>query len=306
MNVNLNSIVTPLRSLWEELLERRLWPILIVFVVALIALPVLLSKPAEQAEPLPPMPAATGTGSPALAFQPAVSTEGRKSSQIRKRLRSFKRKNPFTPQGLNTGGGGGAADAGTATVNGLTGGGDAGATSSPTGSLAGDGSSVTGGTDQSGSSTGSSGGSTSETFYYHYTVDVKFGQVGKEDSKTLTEFRALPTSDNPVLVFMGVKNDGETAVFLLTANSSTVGDGKCSPSDTECTFLYLKKDDKQTIEAVNADGSITQYGLELLSIDVKRTKGPEKATSNTDRAKLRSERRSRLRRVENTFRALGL
>jgi hypothetical protein len=305
MNVNLNAIVNPLRSLWEELVERRLWPILIVLVVALIAIPVVLSKPAKEAEPLPPAPSTTGTSSPGLAFQPAVTTEGLKSSQIRKRIDSFERKNPFTPQNL-TPRGSSSSNAGTATV---TGGGAA----SPTGSTdagaltAGGGSSVTGGTDQSGDSVGGSGGGTStETFYYHYTVDVKFGKTGNPDKKTLTEFRALPSSDNPVLVFMGVKNDGETAVFLITANASTVGEGACSPSDTECTFLYLQKDDKQTIEAVDTDGGITTYSLELLSVDVRRTKGPEEAASSSERASLRSERRQRLRRVENTFRALGL
>jgi hypothetical protein len=304
-NVNLNSIVNPLRSLWEELVERRLWPIAIVLVVALIAVPVLLSKPAKEAAP-PPLSTGTGAGSPGLAFQPAVTTDGIKSSQIRKRLRSFKRKNPFTPQGLSAGGGSDAG-AGEATVN-LNGATPIGSTDSgaSTGSLT-DGSSVTGGTEQSGGSTGS-GGTTTESFYYHYTADVKFGKTGNEDSKTLTEFRALPSSDNPIVVFMGVKNDGETAVFLVTANASTLGDGMCSPTDTECTFLYLKKDDKQTIEAVDTDGSITGYTLELLSIDVKRTKGPEKAASTTksERVRLRAESRSRLRRVENSFRALGL
>ena len=64
----------------------------------------------------------------------------------------------------------------------------------------------------------------------HYTVDVKFGKADNPDRKTLTEFRALPSSDNPIVVFMGVKNDGKTAVFLVTADASTLGDGKCSPT----------------------------------------------------------------------------
>jgi hypothetical protein len=305
-NMSLNSIISPLRSLWDELVERRLWPIAIVLVVALIAVPVVLSKPAKEAAPPPPIAAGTGAGSPGLAFQPAVTTDGMKSSQIRKRLRSFKRKNPFTPQGLSAGGGGGGGDAGAATVN-LNGATPISPTDSgaSTGSLT-DGSSTTGGTEQSGGSTGS-GGTTTETFYYHYTVDVKFGKTDNPDTKTLTEFRALPSSDNPIVVFMGVKNDGKTAVFLVTADASTLGDGTCSPTDTECTFLYLQKDDKQTIEAVDVDGGITSYVLELLSVDVRRTKGPEKATSSqAGRTRLRAENRSRLRRVENSFRALGL
>ena len=57
------------------------------------------------------------------------------------------------------------------------------------------------------------------------------------------------------------------------------------PDDTECTFLYMKKDDKQSIEAVDVDGGITSYTLELSSVDVRRTKGPEKAKSSKSRAR---------------------
>jgi hypothetical protein len=312
MNVNLSTITTPLRALWDELVERRLWPVAIVLVVALVAVPVLLLKPAKTASPPSPAPAGAGTSSPSVAFQPAVSTEGKKSSEIQKDLRSFKRKNPFTPQGLTSGGAAGAAASGTATP---TASGTAGQTVS-SGSLTGGGSSSNG--SSTGSSTGSSGTGTSfptgstgaqtkKTIYWHYTVDVRFGKTGKEDLKTLNEFRALPGSDNPVLVFMGVKSDGKTAVFLVSAKATTIGDGKCAPSDTECTFLYMKKGDKQTIEAIDTTGAITDYTLELKSVDVKQTSAPAKAkSSKSRRAALRRESRARLFRVENTFRTLGL
>ncbi len=298
MNLKLSTVTTPLRTLWDELVERRLWPFALALVVALVAVPVILSKPAKQAAPLPLAPAATGPASAAVAFQPAVSAEGRKSSQIRKNLRHFKRKNPFTPQGLSTGGGGSSSGETSAATQ-LS-------SSAPAGSATSGDTSSGGGSTTAGGTTGSSGSST-KTFYYHYTVDVLFGKKDKEDAKTLTEFRALPSSDNPILVFMGVKNDGKTAVFLIAANASVVGDGTCKPSDTECTFLYMKKGDKQTIEAVDTDGAITDYTLELRSVDVKRTTGPEKATtSKNERAKLRRESRAHLRTVSNSFQTLGL
>jgi hypothetical protein len=307
MNVNLSTITTPLRGLWEDLVERRLWPVAIVLVVALVAVPVLLSKPAKTASPPYPAPAGAGPSSPSAAFQAAVSIEGKKSSEIRKDLRFFKQKNPFTPQGV-------ASPSGVASVTSATTvPGAAGGTGS-TGSLTGGGSSSTGSSTSSpgssgtgtGSPTGSTG-TTTKTIYWHYTVDVRFGKTGTEDLKTLTEFRALPTSDNPVVVFMGVKNDGKTAVFLVSAKATTIGDGKCAPSDTECTFLYMKKGDKQTIEAIDTTGAITDYTLELKSVDVKQTSAPDKAKfSKSERAAGRRESRTRLFRVENTFRTLGL
>jgi hypothetical protein len=306
MNVNLSTIISPLRALWQDLVERRLWPVAIVLVVALVAVPVLLLKPTKTASPPSPAPAGAGTGSPSLAFQPAVSTEGKKSSEIQKDLHSFKQKNPFTPQGLTSAGASGAAGSGTATPP---------ATGTAGGTVT-SGSSTGGGSSSNGSSTGSSGTGTgsptrsqTKTFYWHYTVDVRFGKTDKKD-KTLTEFRALPGSNNPVLVFMGVKSDGKTAVFLVSAKATTSGDGKCAPSDTECTFLYMKKHDKQTIEAVDAKGGITDYPLELKSVNVKQTSAPAKAKSSKSRRAARRHqrraRRARLFRVENTFRTIGL
>jgi hypothetical protein len=240
---------------------------------------------------------------PAAAFQPAVSTTGRKSSQIHKNLRHFSRKNPFTPQGL-TSASGSANPLGTAAnPTGGTSATSSGATA-PTISSSGGGSSLS-------PSTGSAGTSSppvaSQTFYYTYTVDVKFGKTGQEDEKKLTEFRALPSSDNPVVIFMGVRPDATTAVFLVAADASTTGEGKCKPSDTECTFLYMTKGDTQTIEATNVDGSITDYTLKLLAVGVKRTEAPTKArASESSRATALRERRARFTRIDRSFKALGL
>jgi len=301
MNVNLSGVAASLRSIWDELLERRLWPFALALVVAIIAIPVVLSKSAKQPPPVPPAPAATGGNSPSVAFQPAVSTEGKKSSEIRKNLRHFQVKNPFTPQGL-TSSSGSASSAGNAQP--VEQPGTSGGTVTPTTTS----SSSTGSSGGSSGSTGSTGTANTapttkkQTFYYTYTVDVKFGKTGKEDAKTLTKFRALPGSDNPIVVFIGVRNDGETAVFLVSANATTTGDGKCSPSDTECTFLYLKKKQSRTIEAVDADGGITDYTLELTGINVKKTKGPERAQSHSSSSKAS---RARLRSVTNNLDAFG-
>ena len=304
MNLKLTTVTTPLRGLWDELVERRLWPLALALVVAIVAIPVLLSKPAKQASPPVPPPAATSGASPSAAFQPAVSTEGRKSSQIRKNLRRFTRKNPFTPQGANL-----SATSGTASAAGA-------ASATGTSSSASTSQSTTGGSTTT--TTGSSGSSgsttttsppatTSETFYYTYTVDVKFGKTGQEDEKKLTEFRALPSSDNPVVVFMGVRPDAETVVFLVSADASTTGEGKCKPTDTECTFLYMTKGDKQTIEATNVDGTITDYTLKLVDVNLKRTTAPAKASaSKRSRAVARRESRARFTRIDRSIQALGL
>ena len=129
-----------------------------------------------------------------------------------------------------------------------------------------------------------------QTFYYTYAADVRFGKEGNLDRKTLHQFRSLPSSQDPVVVFMGVKEDGETAIFLQSSAATSTGEGNCEPDDT-CTFLYMKEGDKQRIEAVNENDEVVTYELVLLDIDVKRTDGPEKAASSS-RSK-RSKRSAR-------------
>ena len=101
------------------------------------------------------------------------------------------------------------------------------------------------------SSTDTSGTPTeTQTFFYTYAADVRFGKEGNLDRKTLSQFRSLPSSEDPVVVFMGVREDGETAIFLLSSAATSTGEGNCEPDDT-CTFLYMKDGDEQRIEAVN-------------------------------------------------------
>jgi hypothetical protein len=280
------------RSTLDDLVEKRLWPVAVALLLALLAIPILLRNPAEE-QPAPAPAGATpavGSGGSLAAFQPVVNTQGKKSSEIRKDLEGFESKDPFKPQ--NLGGGGGAAGAGSVQVQsadaatggeGGTGGGGGGSATPDTSS----GSTPSGGD----SGTGSSGATTKpQTFYYTYAADVRFGKEGNLDRKTLQQFRSLPSSQDPVLVFMGVKQDGETAIFLQSAGATSTGEGNCEPDDT-CTFLYMKKGDKQRIEAVTENNEVVTYELVLLDIDVKRTDGPEKAQSTSRRA--RSERSTR-------------
>jgi hypothetical protein len=292
--LNFGNLANSLRGLWEELVERRLWPVAIALVVALVALPVLLAKPAGNAPAPAPASPATGTpSSPLAAFQPAVSLGGKKSSEIRKDLSRFHAKDPFAPKGASFSG---SSAAGTATVTGTTGASGVAAVAGDTGSSGAGttttdtGIAPTGSSGSPSGSSGSQGGSTGVT-YYTYTADVRFGKTGEDKAMTLTRFRALPTTDNPIVVFMGVRNDGETAVFLVSASATTTGDGDCRPSEDACTFLYMKRDDKQTIETVGTDGSVVDYDLELTDVNVKKTEGPNTAKSSR-KAKVSSKARS--------------
>ena len=301
----MTSVNSFFRSVVDDLVEKRLWPVAVVLGIALIGIPLLLSKPAGKETTAAPATAApaVAAGGPLSAFQPVVNTTGKKSSEIRKQLEGFDSKDPFKPQ--NIGGGGESAD-GSVEVQGGGGppsdGGSVDVSDAPPLGTSGGGSG-------DGSTTGSGGGTTTkpQTFYYTYAADVRFGKEGNLDRKTLQQFRSLPSSQDPVLVFMGVKEDGETAIFLLSSAASTTGEGNCEPDDT-CTFLYMKKGDKQRIEAVNSNDEIITYELVLLDIDVKRTDGPDKAqaSSRSQRSKRSVEKtKGRTNPFARGFQAIG-
>ena len=83
------------RNMLKELLERKLWPIALVLIIALVAVPVLLTKKAPTdivTPPTGPLPYSSGTTLPAISVQ---TTPG--NSKL-----AGKGRNPFTPQHVAT------------------------------------------------------------------------------------------------------------------------------------------------------------------------------------------------------------
>ncbi len=286
------------RSVFQDLVEKRLWPVALALAIALVAIPVVLSKPAGPAPvatPIAPTAPATGSGGALSAFEPAVSSEGSKSSEIRKALKGFNSKDPFEVQGLSKGTSAGG-DEGSVQVGGTT----------PTVTGGSDSSSTSGTTTVSPDSTSGSGDSTAtsapEVKYYKYTADVRFGKQGNLDKKNLERFRALPSSQNPVVVFMGTTDGGDDAVFMVSATSPTTGEGDCQPDDT-CTFLYMQPGQTQSFEAIDANDQVITYVLKLLDIKAEETEAPKASTSSKRAA--RNARDERVRGFTSRIEALG-
>ena len=83
------------RNMLKELVERKLWPIALVLIIALVAVPVLLTKKAPTdivTPPTGPLPYSSGTTLPAISVQ---TTPG--NSKL-----AGKGRNPFTPQHVAT------------------------------------------------------------------------------------------------------------------------------------------------------------------------------------------------------------
>jgi hypothetical protein len=298
-----------LRELVADLQERRLWPVAVGLLVALVAIPTVLSTPVAESGQSVPAPDDSGVvsgkraGSILTETQPIVSLNQGFAKGFRRAVRRLPRKDPFVQQakpkkkpseeeggpsseGAAGGGAGSTADAGTITAPpGTSGGGLTGT-----------------GTDQP-----------SDVVLFEYTAAVSFGEVGDTKNSTLHRLDALPSATEPVVVFMGVLTDGETAVFLVSDTAVARGDGECKPDSTNCQFVHMKKNDVELIDVPGTDGNptTTTYELELRAIKVekvgsggsssaKRVVTGSRARSSSARSK-RAQRAAQARREKRLF-----
>jgi hypothetical protein len=224
-------------DLWHDLKEKRLWPVAVVLLVALVAVPVLLAKPAD--EPSGPAPVATAAApEPELLKQLAKVKLGDDEPGDGSTLGVFNPDNPFTPpKGAIKKQKDASSDAGPSSDNG-----DSGAPSAgdDTGGGTGGGTTPTdpGGTPDGTPAPNDGGGTTTTT--YKYVVDLTYSANGRTRRiKGMEKLDMLPNQSSPLLIFMGVTPKGSDAVFLVDSTLKAAGEGRCKPSGAECAFAYI-------------------------------------------------------------------
>jgi hypothetical protein len=263
-------------DVYRDLRDRRLLPVVALLLVAIVAIPVVLSRSGGSDSPVPPsgiVPAAAPEAQAAvLAANPGLRN-------YRQRLDSLKAKNPFDQQYSGAPGAttlpGGEAPAGDATSAPA---GDA--TSVPSA----EGSTETGsfgsGSDSSSGSGSSSPPATSldvdveapEVQYYSFRLDLLYGPEG--EVKAHKNVKLLDIL-NPVGTFIGATESGSRAYFLLSKDVHEVSGGECAPAPTNCEFLALKPGQSTTLtyQSLGAPEA-TVYRLELDKIRLVRAKKP--------------------------------
>jgi hypothetical protein len=271
-----------LLDLWQDLQAKRLWPVAAVLVLALVAVPVVLSKSSE-APPAAPVETARKAPDPkdlkALASVKLNETDASRGSS----LDTFDPANPFRPpkaiEKRTREGAGGAASTvasedGTGDGGGSTGGGD---TGGDTGSTGGGDTGSTGGGD-----TGSTGGDTpTTTTQYRYVVDLTFTANGRtRHVKSMERLEMLPNEASPLLLFLGVSANAGNAVFLVDSTLDAAGEGTCKPRAAECAFLYIGAGSEH--EFTNEEGD--SYTLRI--DEIRKVKlGASAAASRTKKAR---------------------
>jgi hypothetical protein len=235
-----------LLDLWHDLKEKRLWPVAVVLAAALVAVPVLLAKPAST--PPAAAPVATAAGAkPDVLKQLAKVKLGDDLPGDGSTLGVFDPGDPFKPpkgaikaqsDGTSTDSGPNSGD--TSATPGTDPGGTTGGTTSPGGSP--------GGTPNTG------GGTTTTTIPYKYVVDLTFTANGRtRHIKGMEKLEMLPNENAPLLIFVGVTPKGSDAVFLVDSTLEAAGEGRCKPSEAECAFALIGAGSRYMFTEDNGD-----------------------------------------------------
>jgi len=287
-----------MNDVYRDLRDRHLLLPAVVLLVALIAVPVLLRKPAEE----PVVAPAVATADTSAVTSAVLVDDSVPVREYKKRLSQLKSKNPFAvnieveSSGSGAGGGAGGDE-----------GGDTGATVSPTPT------DVTGAeatspsappTDPTDTSTDVSTGAPADTSspdtsddstdttepeirFLAGRVDITMGPLGKareyDNVKYLT---FLPDDAKPLATFVGLTESGagKEAVFAISSLVEVGdGDGSCSPHKPDpCQFLTLKAGEQRYLKYDGKAYRLKVRDTHLVSIQDPREQNSEGDDSATD------------------------
>jgi hypothetical protein len=285
--------MSAITNVWRQLVQRRLWPVAILLIAALAGVPLALAE--EPAAPAPAAPLPTADGDAALAAQPIVAQASAADRGKRRKVLGT-RKNPFglpkeepsaSAAAPNSTGSTTAQEPRTPAPSGSGG---------TTPSSGGGAPSTGGGAPSSGGGSPSTGGGPSAPpateptpkpeprKYAMHELTVRFGDATSGDlaRRTLERLQPLPSAEQPVLIYLGVLKDGETAVFLLDHGVQAIGDGDCRPTPEQCETIRLRAGETEFLDVVDAEGNVSaQYQLDLIKIHKSRTTSATRAKASS-------------------------
>jgi hypothetical protein len=264
----------PITNTLQALVRRRLWPVALLLLAALVAVPMTLAKTPEPTAPATPV-AAARTGQDEALSKSVVQLSDTKAGSKRRRRVLGQAKDPFAPAPLpkvkkkkHVAKKATATPTATATPSASAGGG---ATASPVATAT----------------------PVPMVTLPKGSVRVRFGVTSDAALAPLIVGRldALPSVDAPVLVLEGLKDNGKTAVFTVPGTITAVGDGNCRPAGSDCETLELRSGQTEFITVkgattTNADGTTTttadqQFQLDVVKIYADATRVPKSSVPQT-------------------------
>jgi hypothetical protein len=285
MNLDFDFSAVPrfFRGVATELRQKRLWPVAAVLVLALIAIPVLLSNSGSAApQPVAQLPAApppSGNSIPALNVQSTTTTHSRlrgtahdpfaagSPTTTTPQLSTSTATSPVTtavatatsnPGGASSGGASSGASNTSSTAS--SGGGAAGSSSS--GSSATPTSNPPSITPNAKPKPAPSGLTSKQAYDVELAMTNSAGGIDTTDP--LTRLSVLPSPQQALLVELGVLRGGKRVVFAVQPGTAVNGPGTCVPGPLDCEILELGQDQTEQLSA--RTGSLTTSQVALFAV----------------------------------------
>ncbi|MHB8658513.1 MAG: hypothetical protein ACYC91_11255 [Solirubrobacteraceae bacterium] len=275
MNLDPTSFVT---GLVADLRRRRLWPVALVLVLALVAVPVVLSKaaPPSRVAQLPP---ASGASTAAGTALPAVSVQsGPSHSQLAGRPRDpFAQQHVAQSQGVVAGVKaltGSSSTSTAAAVSGGKGGSPAGTTTAARApSLAGGSPSAPSGSTPvlhlPGDKPKPAPGGLTPTQSYIVTLAMTNSFGGIDTIDPLQRLSLLPDAHDPLLIELGVLQGAHRVLFAVQPGTVLSGPGICIPGPIDCEIVSLAPDQIETLAHTTSSGvtGVAQFAVTGIRVE---------------------------------------
>jgi hypothetical protein len=247
-----------------DLRNRGLLPVVVLLLVALVAIPVVITRGGSSSAPIADTAALQEAVASAPEAQAAVVAYEPGLRKYQDRLDKLSPKDPFEQQFSA------AVQAATELSGTVSGGGASGTTTSTDISV-------------DAGSTDTSGGSTSKkkkhkkkkagTAYVSYQSDVMVGEAGAslQSLTNVAPLTPLPSETAPVLIYLGPNAGGQYGLFLVSNKVSQLsGPGICVPAPDDCALLALSPGQTEDL-VYDADGKTYQIQLVRLRRVVSST-----------------------------------
>ncbi len=265
------------QDIFADLVEKRLWPVAVVLLAGLVAVPLALSRaaaPAPAAVTAPHPPAdGIAAGEPVVS----VAAPARRAALLGRPHDPFKQLYLPKPTKADlsqaaggtvspapVAGGGSSASAGGAGAPSAVG-------SAPTSPAPGGG----GPTPPAPSAPSTPPASPApspppssppaQPDLVRASIDLRFGRVGapRRLIHRLPPLSALPSASDPVIIYLGLLHDNRTAVFLVSADARPSDRTRCRPVRGACQTVRMRPGQRERFAVPRADGTRVQYELAL-------------------------------------------
>lgn len=269
----MNALFASVRQIGRDLIDKRLWPVAVVLLAALVAAPMLIGGGADEATaPTAPAAGAVAAAEPGSTAHAVATTADAKAASAAKPAKaepSGKLDDPFfdppKPQDADAGSGAPAGGATTAVAK------------SPTGKAA-----PRPGTSPAASPKATSPATTTAPAkpaatrpaatrapaatapagsYLRTVVRVNGGK-----RHPIARLTPLGGTAHPAALFLGVaKAKARYAVFVLGPDATSRGDATCK-GGTDCRMIGLRAGQTQIVTVRRDDGTVRRYRLRVESI----------------------------------------